>query len=327
MAISVTGALRRLAGDVLEVAYGRDDGDRDSDRVDVDTYEQARLRQTVRKLRRAFEEGSKPGGLDEVVTVLVGVVRDGRVGLLAWLDLVEEIVQVTERRFGTRPGQGEFKAGQAKAAVRRLMQRTDTRSAAFVELVGPFTIDLFAGWFIDLTVAMLNKNRSLWDAGAAAARIPLRTRVLARLVRWLSRVLAWFSERPALDPRLSDEVDRLAQSPANPLVLVDRVVELGDWLIRNREQTLALVDLVSAACDEVEYFQSLHGSEAKQTYARNLVIATLEEAGLELRTPGLEIAEAATDFMIDFVVHTNNKRGRYPHVSAPPAVGRVGGLD
>jgi hypothetical protein len=39
----------------------------------------------------------------------------------------------------------------------------------------------------------------------------------------------------------------------------------------------------------------------------------LEDAGFQLRGASLRLAEAAIDFMIEFVVKTNNKRGRYPH--------------
>src|SRR3954451_12329530 len=310
MANSWTDMLWRLAESVLEAASGAD-----RDEIDDDTSEQARQQAEIWKLRLAYERAAEAGDLDEVVLAITGVLRGARVGLLAWLDLLEEIVQVTEQRFGTRPGRGKYKAAQVKAAFRRLLRRSDTRSAAFVELVGPSTMDLITGWLIDFTVALLNKDEQLWQADTVAARIPLRTRVVARLVGWLSSVLDWFSERPVLDPRLYDDVERIAQGPGSPLRVVDRVIEFGDWLVTHREQTLALMALVDAACDEVEIFVRLRGSEAKQHYARNLVLAALDDAGLELRGAGRDVAEAVIDVLIDFVVSTKNKPGKFEHAN------------
>ena len=47
-------------------------------------------------------------------------------------------------------------------------------------------------------------------------------------------------------------------------------------------RALAIVDLVSAACDEVEYFHSLEGAASKQAYARNLVLVAVDTAGVDL---------------------------------------------
>jgi hypothetical protein len=314
MVSSWTGALRRLAGDVLDVARGT------GEEIDAVAAEQAadqeHLRITVWRLRHAFETASEGGYLHEVGVVVARGVRDGRVALLAWLDLLEEIVQISERRYGAQSGRGEFKAAQVKAAVRRLLQRSDARSAAFVDLLGPAVIDLTTGLCIDVTVTLLNTNDELWQAGAAEpgkVRLPLGTRVVARLLRILSFPLYWFSSRTPLDPQLYDEVDRIAQGAGSPLVLIDQILALGEWVAANREQTLALVDLVSTACDEVEYFQSLGTSELKREYALNLVIVTVEDAGLELSDTALDVADAVFGLMIDFVVGTNNKRGRYGH--------------
>src|SRR5215217_7415652 len=144
MADSWGDSLRRLADEFVDVVVWGGE-------IDDDSYEQIRLRRSVGELRREFETASTSGSLDEVIVVVTGVLRHGGEALLDWLDLVEEIVQVAEQRFGTREGRGEFKAEQAKAAVRRLLQRSDARSAIFVDLVGPSAVDVFTGWFIDVT--------------------------------------------------------------------------------------------------------------------------------------------------------------------------------
>ena len=126
-------------------------------------------------------------------------------------------------------------------------------------MLGPDAVDVATGWFIDVTVALLNNHDSLWQSGEVgrSLRIPLRTRFITALIRLLSRPLSWFRERTPLDPELYAAVERIASGPGSPLLVVDRVIDLGAWVVQHREQTLALVDLVSAACDEVEYFQNL----------------------------------------------------------------------
>jgi hypothetical protein len=313
MDIPLTGTLRRLAAEVLEAASGSG-GAR---QLDQETQEQSRLRSAVWRLRQAYTEASDGGALDELIVVLTRDLRDGREALLAWLNLLEEIVQLTEVRFGSQKGQGDFKAMQAKAAVRRLLQhRTDARSAIIVDFVGPFVIDRVTGWFIDLTVAVLNsRGEALWMSAPIAVRVPLRTRVVTRLIQWFSRVLDVLNPPPALDRTLYDEVDRIAGGPGNPFVAADRLLELAEWVAQHRRQALALVDLISGACDEVELVLGLP-SAAKHDYARNLIIATLEDAGLEPGALELELTEAVIDVMIKFVVDTNNKRGRYTHLTA-----------
>jgi len=306
-ASSWVGSVARFVGDAVNaIGGGYDEADED---------EQERLRRTVWKLERAYTKAAEGGDLGDLTTVVARTVRDGREALLAWLDLLEDIVQLTEARFGKKSGNGEFKATQAKAAVRRLLERSDARSAHVVKMLGPDAVDIATGWFIDVTVALLNNHDSLWQSGEASRslRIPLRTRFLTALIRMLSRPLSWFRERTPLDPELYAAVERIASGPGSPLLVVDRVIDLGAWVVQHREQTLALVDLVSAACDEVEYFQNLHGGENKRAYARNLVLVALNTAGLDRSSPVYTLAGVSTNLLIDFIVATNNKRGRYVH--------------
>ncbi len=172
-------------------------------------------------------------------------------------------------------------------------------------------------------MALLNNHRSLWQADeeAHSLRIPLRTRFVAALVRALSRPLSWFDPPTPLDPQLYDDVERIARGPGSPLVFVDHMIDLGAWVAQHKDQTLALVDLVSAACDEVEYVQNLSGSANKQAYARNLVLVAVNVAGVDRDSGVYRLVGVATDLLIDFIVATNNKRGRYP---SPPSR-RAGG--
>jgi hypothetical protein len=306
MTSSLVQAVSRFVGDILDAAFGGSDP--------LDEEEQARLRRTVWRLERDYAKASQGASLDDLVGGVTRAVQDGREALLAWLDLLEDIVQLAEQRFGTRPGNGPFKAAQVNAAIRRLLQRGEGRSAVVVQILGPDAIDLFTGWLIDVTVALLNNNSSLWQAGDAdrRIRIPLRTRFIAAVVRILAKPLAWFSSTTPLDPSLYADVERIAKGPGSPFLVIDRAIDLVGWMAEHREQTLALVDLVSSACDEVEYFMNLEGAE-KQAYARNLVLVTLTVAGLNPSGAVYGLAGAATDLLIDFIVATNNKHGRYVH--------------
>lgn len=304
-------AVSRIVGEVLDAAFGDDEP---SEEEQQEEEEQARLQHTAWELQRAYVQASGGSDLDVIITALSSAIHDGREALLAWLDLIEEIVQLAEFRFGTQAGAGEFKAEQAKAAVRRLLQRPDGRTAAALQMLGPDAIDLLTGWLIDVTVELLNYDRSLWVASDEdrRLRIPLRARFIAAVVRILARPLAWFTATTPLDPELYDEVERIARGPGSPLTVVDSALELAGWVAEHPEQTLALVRLVTLACDEVEYFQNLEG-EAKQGYARNLVLVALTTAGLDASSAVYPLIGVLTDVLIDFTVATNNKRGRYDH--------------
>jgi hypothetical protein len=317
MTTTWTNAVARLTGDLVDVAAACDICSWDTDREDPST-DRAAIRNAVWRMRRAYEEASEGLDVSTIVPFLAARLRTGREALIAWLDAIEEIVQLAERRYGPAPGQGEFKALQVKAAIRRLLDGSTARTAEFVELVGPSAVDLLTGMTIDVVVAILNTEPNvLWKVGDQRPRVPVprRTRLVAFIVRVVSVPLSWFESKPVLDEELYDEVERIARAGADPLNLLDNFLGIGAWVVDHRKQTLALVDLVSAACDEVEYFTTLRGAEAKQAYARNLILIALEEAGIVFRGVFLVLAEAVIDAVIDLIVYTNNKRDKYQHSS------------
>jgi hypothetical protein len=108
-------------------------------------------------------------------------------------------------------------------------------------------------------------------------------------------------------------VARLVEIRSDPLSLVDDAVLAARWVSENRESVDALMDIVATACEEAEVFTRLSGPQ-KQAYARDLVFIVLDEGfGVVFQGAARVFAEVVVEFVIDFVVSVNNKRGAFTH--------------
>ena len=306
------GALGRAAFDPCGLCTaGCDDED--------DSLERQQLRQTARRIGALLDRLQATGDLDELWTVLTTAFRDGRDVLLSWFDLLEQIVQIAEQRYGSESGRGRFKAAQVKAALRRVIRESSSPSRDAVIALGPGALDLVLDAGLGIIVGLLNRRRTLWTTGGLGLppkRPPLRTRILLRLVRWFGAVYAWFQVKEPLDQALYDEVAGIVQKDADPLTIVDKALDAARWVGEHRTTVEALMEIVAISCDEAEYFGRLTGSE-KQAYARDLILVVLEEEfGIVFRGPMLVLAESVIEFVIDFVVSVNNRRGAFVHQAA-----------
>lgn len=80
---------------------------------------------TLARLRRLFQEAVGGGADEELIAALSALARRGDEivrAFVVWVDLVETLVQDAERRYGTKPGQGQLKAGEVKAVFRYLLR-------------------------------------------------------------------------------------------------------------------------------------------------------------------------------------------------------------
>lgn len=291
-----------------------------------------RMRLLFWKLRRAYELAVKSGALEEFGEIL-GRFANSSVGLaelfLAWIDLIETVVQETEEKFSSRPNAGARKKAYAKSVLIELISRSKIAKKA---------PDLFTTWVIwaavdilvDAIVRLLN-NRTLWvadDDSATGDTAESWFRQLSyRITVFLLNVFAWLYtrqlQRVELSPAVQKSVDRvLAEHPIDPTALIDRLRELISWFGQHREEVLAVIDLVTAATEQVEVFTSLSGPQ-KQAYARDLIITFVEtefgpEYGALLDTP---IARMILDTVINSVVLIQRKRGAFKpdELRTPPA--------
>ncbi len=296
------------------------------DSEDDDTEYRERLAPVVLRLRQAYAAAAGEGDL----TLLVGMANEqvafGREALLTWLNLLEEITQLTEQLatqlYGSPEGKGKFKGEQAKAAVRYLVEPDNlpesASTAVIVDMFGPEGLDLITGVMIDVVVRVVNEG-DVWEGGQLSGprRRPRRrwsalpTRIVTFFVRPVARVMRWLERRPPLHPSLEDEVQQIALAGVTPLHLVGHAITTATWVADNKDQVLALVSIASIACDEAEFATTLSGPE-KQVYVRELMLEVLEqEFGITLEGVFLSFAESIIDFVIDFIVDVYNKRGRF----------------
>jgi hypothetical protein len=247
-------------------------------------WNRQRMRLLFWKLRRAYELSVKSGAIEELGKVFSHLANSG-VGVvelvLAWVDLIETVIQETEARFSSRPGGGAQKKAYVKSVLIELISRSKVAKAA---------PDLFTTWVIwagvdiavDAIVRIIN-DRALWadddDTAPQDANSWFR-RLGRRIAVFLLNVFAWLYtrqlQRVELSPAVQQSVDRvLADHPIDPMRLIDDVRGLLDWLGKHREEILAVVDLVTAATEQVEVFISLSGPE-KQAYARDLIVTFVD---------------------------------------------------
>jgi len=303
-----------------------------STREEAATHE--RLRLLLWKLRRAYVQGVKSGALDELGQMLrrlagasVGVTEL----LLAWLDLIETVIQDTEGAFAGRANTGALKKATAKSVLIELISRSRAAAAA-PDIFNPSIIWAVVDIFIDAVVRLIN-SRDLWQAdNREDVRPPnwlQRTahRLALGVLDLLARLYTANLRRTRLSPAVQAAVDRvIAEHPVNPVKLFNGLGDLFDWLRAHREEVLAIVDLVASATQEAERFAGLSGPK-KQAYARELLVTFVEVEFGPRYAQALEspLARVILDTVIDGVVMVFRKRGAFrPEVPRVPPAAALG---
>lgn len=291
--------------------------------------------QTIWRLRRAYEAAAEDGNaltaLQELRRILPSA-PELRSAIEAWTFLVETVVQEAERRYGSKSGQGAYKAAQVKSAMVHLLIDQRLPTADVPSFLHPLVIETFVNIWIDSIVVVLNQHE-LWDnPPLVGERVSLLTRILYYLR------LAWqgFWRLPpvvALSNWVRDIVRRivLSQHPLAPAVerALDQVrrdglFDLDDaaqrfrnvllWIQRHRQLLLALIELISIATEEAEAFAEMSGPD-KKSYAISLIHAFLDEYGLAPADGSLAalVTDSVIDWGIDNLVSLFNRRGAFQH--------------
>jgi hypothetical protein len=306
-------------------------GRRDDDRRTDPIIEQAR--RTVWLLRRFYEEATKDdfaeSALREFRLLIPSGVQAARF-FVAWIDLVETLCQESERYYGTKSGQGAYKAEQVKAALLHLiLEEEDFDIPQVPSFLEPIVVEIFVNISIDIIVKLLNRDK-LWMP-APRGPIPPRNlfaaivRGLTRFAKWLMRLApvvrlgAWIRKMSLnailqgnpLTPAVRRQLDIIKKNDGPTLEDVfKRIEHLLKWLVDHRDNVVALIELVSVAAQEAESFIQLSGSDKKE-YARELVIAFLEEYDIIRTEIAYIITEWVLDWAIDAVVRIFNKNGAF----------------
>jgi hypothetical protein len=301
----------------------------------VSAQRPAHLRATIWRFRQLLQEAMGAGTDREITTVLRSLGQSGdqvEHAVVAWIDLIEVVVQDTERRFGSAPGRGAIKADQVKQIVRYLL-RTDRMNLDIPSgpsPLQPIIIDIWVDATIDAIVLMANRYGT-WDGATPSpqsfqARLVIISASVGRLLNVVSFPISWlinrlwyaFQGRVVLTPAVQSALDAVQRQGSIPdeRAVVRGTMDTLVWIADHRQQLVAGVELVFAVVQEAESFIELSGPE-KKAYAHDLVIAVLEDAGMDL-SGGLlmAIVNAVIDVAIETTVHLFNKRGVFTHRSA-----------
>jgi hypothetical protein len=241
-------------------------------------------------------------------------------GVIAWIQLIEVLVQEAERGWRKRAGQqakggGTQKKSQVKAALFQILNSEQARLPIVPDYLYPLVMDLAVDWTIDALVKVEN-DYHLWHSLPEENLWSLVDFVgwLVRSWQWAVGCLIWIyvrnKYREPLNPELRMAVKRvedegLLKDKRSALRSgIDFVKFVGD----HGQQAIAAVKLFFDAVHQAETFLNLDGP-GKKKYAHDLIVATLEDLGFPVGT-GLVgiIAGAFIDTGIEAAWSIFNKR-------------------
>ncbi len=289
------------------------------------------LRAEIWEVRRLMRTAMAEGLDKDLATALNFLAKHDKAiqrAIVVWIDLVEVLIQNAERRYGATPGMGPMKAAEVKEVVRYFMRNRRLNIPDIPQFLQPVIVDLVVDWSVDVVVLMANRY-GLWvEKGSLTKSQTLFARFslfLRRRIRRLFLFFVWLFERirkalqrpVVIPPEVKAAIDAVEREGLiiSEGRLFHGVADLLTWVSTRRKTLLVLVEVVSAAVHEAEGYLSLSGPE-KKAYARDLVLAVLDELGFEQRTGLLfAIMDSTISSAIEGSVHLFNKRGLFAHRS------------
>jgi len=120
------------------------------------------FRTEIWKLRRLLRTALSQGVDQEIIAAIGWLARNSdRVerAVVAWVELIEALVQAEERRYGSRPGLGRLKKHEVKQVIRSLLVKERRPPIPQIsDFIVPIFVDFFVDWFVDAIVLMENRN-------------------------------------------------------------------------------------------------------------------------------------------------------------------------
>ena len=283
------------------------------------------LASLIWRLRRVLRDAVGAGLDVELAEILNTLVRNRRQierAVVAWVDLIEIIVQTLEESYGRAAGRGAIKQEQAKAILRHLLREGRFRLPTVPDYLQPVVIEVVVEVSIRAVVQAINDN-SLWTSTNARPDtlgdrmtyflrwLQVASRPLWEpLVRLMVRIWVWTRSRVPLSPTARAAVERvraegMISDPDVPLQAVGRVAV---WIGRHGNEVVAAFTVVFDVVQEAEQFRQMSGPE-KREYAKDLVWAVLEDLGVDVEGGLLyAIVDAVIGGAIESAVHLFNKR-------------------
>jgi hypothetical protein len=279
------------------------------------------LRIEIEKMVRLLREALGDGVAEDLARALKTFVEHGddiERAAVAGIELIAVLVQGAEHRYTS--GRGRLKKAQVTSAVRYLLRSESFDIPEVPRVLEPFVIDVLADWSIDFVVSISNEH-GLWETrepvlfspratvaailhGLAVATRPIWLMLAAFLARAWESLQDW----SALTPEIKAALDKVikAKLVAQKKELLGEVPVAVVWLADHRDQVTAALQLVFEAVQEAESFLSKSGPEKKE-YARDLVLATLEELGFPATGLFGLIVQTFVDAAIESAVNLFNR--------------------
>jgi len=247
--------------------------------------------------------------------------------VVVWVGLIEVLVQDAERRYGAQRGRGAIKAAEVKSAVLYLVRRQNLKFPDVPDLLVPILMNALVDWVVDALVQQLNRF-GLWvdttpEPPTLGMRVALLLKgiwkglkkvlwALAKPFVWLAVKLGgWLRPEMPLSPELKSALEAVSREGllSKGGQFLGWVFDVVRWVGEHREQLTALTDVAFEAVQEAETFINMPGPE-KKAYARELILAVLEELGFRQRFGLLfSFIEVLIDAVIEVAVYLFRKHG------------------
>ncbi len=314
-----------LVGSLLQLlTSGSDEGGPD-DPLTPQQHQQIRL--LAWRLQNAFEEimnPRDPDGLRAALSAISVIAEKFSDQLVAWTEVMDDLVEEAERLYGTESGRGAYKRAQVRAAVLTIARGQGITLPMLPDFLEPFVFAYGADVMADFVVTHLNTN-GLWDLNALPPKPKMSVRVGGPLIYYGQRSieflngfltkLAWLivMQSVRLSPGMSAAVKRIRPDIAATL---QAFKTLAQFLLNNPNYVRAWAQVLSIATQQAEAFIGMSGPR-KQAFARALILAFLEQNGV-VGLGGLwrQIVSAWIDVGIDATVRLFNRRRLFPFRSS-----------
>ena len=245
----------------------------------------AEVHQLVELLREAAS-GGVAEGLGAALKNLAEHGPDIERGVVAWIELMEVLVQAAEQRYPN--GKGSRKKGQVRAAVHAIYDDANISLPGVPRDLTPLVINMTIDWVIDALVDSV-QTYGLWDSSrpdhwtldgalrAAGAVVLDALQPFFRLLNWIYAKLHYVEP---LTPEVKAAVQRVKDAGLvhDKRTLIKPATDVIVFIGQHGEQMTAGVKAFFEVVAMTERLRAASGPE-KKVYASQVVKAALRELG------------------------------------------------
>ncbi len=250
---------------------------------------QKRADAEVHRLVELLREASGGGvieGLGAAVQALSANGKQIEKGVVAWIGLMETLVQAAEQRYPN--GHGSRKKGQVRAAVHAIYNDAGITLPGVPRDLTPLVINVTIDWVIDALVDSV-QTYGLWDStqpddwtlsGAWRAAWAAVFDALQPFLRLLNWIYAKFHYAEPLMPEVKAAVEKVRADGLvrNKQDLIRPATDVLVFIGQHGEQMTAAVKAFFEVVAMTERLRTASGPE-KKLYASQVVKAALKELG------------------------------------------------